>query len=137
MKFDLSVATDIKTIKDSKGIVVAVIEAMTEKGYICRRYWEGHIGGNNEAELYALFIGALHIFPNKGSSITIYSNSEYARSGLYSLKKWKQNNWIRENGREVANVEMWKVIEEHLEGNIYQAVSLDQSKREQILGGKQ
>ena len=137
MKFDLSIATDIRTIRKSKGKAVAVIEAMTERGYICRRYEADHISGTNEAELKALQIGAEHIIPKKGSSITIHSNSEYVRSGLYSLKKWKQNNWIRENGREVANSDMWKEIEEHLEGNSYQAVSLDQSKREQILGGRE
>lgn len=46
----------------------------------------------------------------------IYTASEYVRSGFYRMKKWSQEGWKNAKGKELANTDMWRQIEQQTKG---------------------
>ena len=61
---------------------------------------------NNRMELTAV-IEALNVIPSGKSSI-IYTDSKYVINGIESwIKKWKTNNWMGSNKKQVKNKRLW------------------------------
>lgn len=64
---------------------------------------------NNQMEMYAVAV-ALMMCP-EGSSIVLYTDSEYVKNGITKwIKNWKKNGWKTRNGS-VKNKEYWEAID--------------------------
>lgn len=47
------------------------------------------------------------------SVVTVYSDSEMITKGMNEwLESWKKKGWINKKGRPVANIDLWKSLEE-------------------------
>lgn len=67
---------------------------------------------NNEMELTAVYKAMLHTYKKGGRKMTIFSDSMYCINPIVKnwLLKWKQNDWIKSDGKPVLNAEIWKKI---------------------------
>lgn len=85
------------------------------------RYLDGlqgfsEYGTNNQAELYAAILGISSIFTQKHVQgfeslqyLKIISDSEYLVKGFNEyLPTWKEQNYVRKGGKEIANLDLWK-----------------------------
>ena len=74
---------------------------------------------NNIAELLAVSL-VMDLIINTELSRTlkhvrVFSDSEYVLNQInINLSKWKANGWKRTNGGPIANLEYWKVVDEHM-----------------------
>jgi ribonuclease HI len=70
-------------------------------------------GTNNLAEMYALrhALELIYKTEHKLTSAQLYTDSNYSVQGINEWSiKWKENNWIRQDGIEIANKKTWKEI---------------------------
>lgn len=66
---------------------------------------------NNRMEMTAA-IKSLSLLP-KGSTIEVYSDSQYLRDGITSwMKKWKTNGWKNYKKEPVKNQDLWEELDE-------------------------
>lgn len=69
---------------------------------------------NNEQELLAI-IGAMKwIIASSldGDTHTIFTDSKYCQNGINTwMGKWKENAWKTANNKPVANINLWKLID--------------------------
>lgn len=66
---------------------------------------------NNRMEMQAC-IEALKILP-EGSHVYLHTDSKYVRNGITQwVNMWKNRGWKTKEGGEVANVDLWKELEE-------------------------
>tara|TARA_B100000963_G_scaffold353070_1_gene367207 strand:- start:513 stop:935 length:423 start_codon:yes stop_codon:yes gene_type:complete len=65
---------------------------------------------NNQMELLAP-IEALKKIP-KGSTVQIFTDSKYVKSGITEwIKNWKKNNWRTANKQKVKNRDLWTELD--------------------------
>lgn len=66
---------------------------------------------NNRMELTAAIESISHV--NRDIKIKVFSDSMYLKDGITKwIKKWKQNNWIGSDKKQVKNIDLWKQIDE-------------------------
>lgn len=66
---------------------------------------------NNEMELTAVIMGLKAI--KTECDITIYTDSKYVCDGINSwIHSWKINNWKNSQKKVIANLELWKTLDE-------------------------
>ena len=71
---------------------------------------------NNKMELTAA-IKAIKYFKKK-IIINIYTDSKYLKDGITIwIKKWKLNGWKTSNKKNVKNSDLWKLLEEKIQGH--------------------
>ena len=65
---------------------------------------------NNQMELTSVIEG-LKVIP-QGYSVVIYSDSAYVVNAFKKdwISSWKRNNWIKSDGKPVANRELWEAL---------------------------
>ena len=69
-------------------------------------------------ELKAILLGLQNM--NFSSEIEIYTGSKWLVTALNEwVAKWQQDNWVKANGKSVANKELWQQITEELEKHTY------------------
>lgn len=66
---------------------------------------------NNRMEMTAV-IEALKTLNNEKCTIDLCSDSSYVLNGLQKgwAKKWKQNNWVKQDGTPAKNPELWEQL---------------------------
>lgn len=68
---------------------------------------------NNIMELTAIEKALKYMEASDYESISVYTDSNYAKQGITSWsKKWRINNWKGSTGSQIKNVEIWKSIVE-------------------------
>lgn len=71
---------------------------------------------NNVAELKATINGIDLAIEKNAESLLVYSDSEYVGKGITSyLPKWVKNNWLKSDGTEIANKDLWKDIHKRIQ----------------------
>jgi ribonuclease HI len=66
---------------------------------------------NNQMELKGVIEGLKAV--KKKCLITLYTDSKYVVDGVNSwLKGWKKNGWKNSQKKEIANIELWKELDE-------------------------
>jgi ribonuclease HI len=72
---------------------------------------------NNRMELIACLFGLKEL--ERKSSVVIYSDSKYVVDGYSKgwAKKWKANNWMRDETEPAQNVDLWEQLLELCEKN--------------------
>lgn len=90
----------------------AILKYTNRQGEHVREYIEvGEPGESNlRLELKAVLMGIEKL--KKQSEITIKTRCGYIKTGFDYLDNWKENNWTKPNGKPVANVDLWKKLEE-------------------------
>lgn len=71
---------------------------------------------NNEAELQAVIISLEKavLIPDL-SDITIYTDSNYIVTSFNeNLDKWKQNNWKRQDNKQIVHLDEWLIIDKYI-----------------------
>lgn len=72
-------------------------------------------------ELKAILLGLEHM--NFPTEIEIYTGNKWIVTALNEwAPKWQQDNWIKANGKPVANRELWQQIMKELEKHTYKAM---------------
>ncbi|CAL4320663.1 Ribonuclease HI [Buchnera aphidicola (Chaitophorus sp. 3695)] len=72
---------------------------------------------NNRMELMSVIIGLEKI--KISSYIQINTDSKYVKNGITTwIKKWKKNNWLKQNKKKVKNIDLWKrlnkIVKKHI-----------------------
>lgn len=68
-------------------------------------------GSNNASELEAVSNAFKKACDYEITKLTIYTDSEYVRKGIYDWTPvWLRNNWIKADGTEVSNHVKWKEL---------------------------
>lgn len=72
-------------------------------------------------ELKAILMGLEHM--NFPTEIEIYTGNKWVVTALNEwAPKWQQDNWIKANGKPVANKELWQQVMRELEKHTYKAM---------------
>lgn len=84
---------------------------------------------NNRMELVAV-INALHYgYFNLGNTkkIQVYSDSEYVSNPIYFgwLNDWRKNNWIKNDGSETKNADLWEEMYQVLKKYKFRKIQVD------------
>ena len=91
--------------------------------------WYGtiaHSTTNNVAELSAVINCFKRAVEYDINNIHILTDSEYVRKGLeFWVKTWKQNNWLKQDGSEPANISFWKELVEAKEVLLERGVKIN------------
>jgi len=75
---------------------------------------DGHPQTSGRAELRAavLALGLRNWFGEGYSSVVLATNSEYVVGGACGwILKWRINGWVTSQGKEVANKDLWELLE--------------------------
>ncbi len=68
-------------------------------------------GSNNLSEVEAVSMAIEKAIDYDITLLTIFTDSEYARKGIYDWSHiWLRNNWIKSDGSEVTNKEAWQKL---------------------------
>lgn len=68
-------------------------------------------GTNNTAELKAFIEAAKWVIKNNKNRVLFLLDSQYVIKGVkYQLNIWVKNNWLKQDGTALKNVELWKEI---------------------------
>ena len=101
--YELKIGTDDKTSTEE------VIPVHYIDGYGSLSYQ----ASNNVAELSATINGLKHASEYAITSVHVLTDSEYVRKGLeFWVNTWKNNNWLKQDNTEPANIEYWKELVE-------------------------
>jgi ribonuclease HI len=75
---------------------------------------------NNRMELMAVIEGLSHLlYP---CDVSIYSDSQYVVKGIQCwLEAWKRKGWLKSDGKQVINLELWQALDAQL--NIHKVVA--------------
>lgn len=89
-----------------------VLEFETQKGQVTLDKTEVvHNMTRYQSELYVLKMALSRI--NTMCELNIYTECEYVAAGYQKwLPKWKENDWVTEQKKEVSNRKEWEEIEE-------------------------
>ena len=72
-------------------------------------------------ELKAILLGLEHM--NFSTEIEIYTGNKWIMTALNEwAPKWQQDDWIKTNGKPVANKELWQQVMKELEKHTYKAM---------------
>lgn len=67
---------------------------------------------NNQAELHGVIEAFKYTLINELTKVDIHTDSKYVFKGTQEwLEKWKASNWIKGDGTEVSNKELWLVVD--------------------------
>lgn len=68
-------------------------------------------GSNNLSEVQAVSKGIEKALDFDIDELTIFTDSEYARKGIYDWShSWISNDWVKQDGTEVSNKEAWQAL---------------------------
>ncbi len=93
------------------------IECVEPLYFIEKNYSFDFIGSNNYAEIFALkqILGWMVKNELYFKSVLIYSDSSYVVNTVNEwMANWKNNNWIKNDGREVSEKDLWIEIDNYL-----------------------
>ncbi|HID52794.1 MAG TPA: ribonuclease HI [Anaerolineae bacterium] len=66
---------------------------------------------NNRMEMTAVIEGLLLLSP--GSAVQVFTTSDYLYQGITQwIRKWRQRNWLKKDGKPVANADLWQALDE-------------------------
>ena len=72
-------------------------------------------------ELKAILLGLKHM--NFPTEIEIYTGNKWIVTAMNEwVPKWQQDDWIKTNGKPVANKELWQQVMKELEKHTYKAM---------------
>lgn len=82
-----------------------------DKEYVRKVSGESEKGESRlRLELRAVLIGMERMA--KPSEITIKTGCSYIRTGYTYMETWRQSNWVKSDGKPVANADLWRRLEE-------------------------
>lgn len=94
--------------RGAAGAIIEYIDSKNEihtKDYVIKKDYET----KNSMQLLICIRALTGLI--KPCEVTIHINSPYIVNTVRKwLPEWKRNNWIKANGQEPANVELWKQI---------------------------
>lgn len=84
----------------------------SKKDAVHSAYGYGADTTNNRMELTAVINGLEYCYANhpKIRKVVVYSDSEYVSNPIYYgwLQEWRGNNWIKNDGAETKNSDLWE-----------------------------
>ena len=86
--------------------------------FIEKNYSFGFVGSNNYAEIYALkqILEWLVVHKLYFKTVLIYSDSSYVVNTINEwMENWKKNGWIKNDGKEVNEKDLWMSIDDYLD----------------------
>lgn len=117
MKVNIYIASSIRGLRRTNGVVGYVIEADTSKGAATLTQF-GSVKDvtENQSELIALKNALTRIKPE--CEITLWTENQYIRSAFLQgwLKGWQSTGWKNSKGKPVANEKEWREVAESLSG---------------------
>jgi len=107
----MEIYTDGSCINTVGGAGFAVIK---EAALVCDGYITTKSTTNNRMELSAIICAFELIAENNWTDSIIYTDSQYCQKG-YTLwmEKWIQKRWKKSDGKDVINVDLWKILKEY------------------------
>lgn len=70
---------------------------------------------NNRMEITAAIEGLLML--ERGSAAQIFTTSDYLYQGITRwIHGWRQRNWLKRDGKAVANADLWQALDKLMEG---------------------
>ncbi|MBQ9027427.1 MAG: hypothetical protein IJ110_01540 [Lachnospiraceae bacterium] len=124
MKLNIYIETDIKGPQRQQGYWRYQMEAVGDDGALrasngCRKE---HTGNEYSATLEALMSAAGRIRKGTKAQITIFTDCDMVRGGIYHLRAWQRDGWKRSRGRTIQYAKEWQAIGEALSGTSFTAV---------------
>lgn len=123
MRLNIYIDTDIKGPQRKKGRWWYRLEAVGDDGTVRAEngYRQDHTGNEYSASLEALLSAAERIRKGTKAQITIYTDCDMVRGGIYHLRAWQRDGWKRSRGRVIQYEKEWKQIGEALAGTNFTA----------------
>lgn len=70
---------------------------------------------NNRMEVTAAIEGLLML--ERGSAVQVFTTSDYLYQGITGwIHGWRRRNWLKRDGKAVANADLWQALDKLLEG---------------------
>lgn len=113
---NIYIETSIKSPKRLNGKVGYILETDTAKGPATFtriapvQQMTAHL-----SEMEALRMALDHM--KVPSHLVIFTDSRFLKSSIEWLPGWKENDWKKANGKEIANVAEWKLLDGLLQGH--------------------